>query len=102
MQLCHLVVSARPIFRLETPLTQLAQQQLKVQADAAVKWRIWDKLLCYAAEMVKQATVVVAEMDKQAVVVAEIVKQTVVVAEIVKLAVVMVELVKPFLASALF
>ena len=42
--------------------------------------------------MVKQATVVVVEMDKQAVVVAEI----------VKLAVVMVEMVKPFLASALF
>ena len=42
--------------------------------------------------VVKQATVVVAEM----------VKQTVVVAENVKQAVVMVEMVKPFLASALF
>ena len=71
-------------------------------SSAAVKWRIWDKLLWYVAEMVKQATVVVAEMDKQAVVVAEIVKQTVMVAESVKQAVVMVEMVKPFLASALF
>ena len=42
--------------------------------------------------MVKQATVVVAEMDKQAVVVAEIVKQTVVMAESVKQAVVVVEM----------